>query len=75
MPGHWERALYAPPFGRALTGSGQSWERIGARLFPGIGGVHIVEVTKSLYAAAALPQEARPAGARLKAAGGDFRSS
>jgi SAM-dependent methyltransferase len=76
VPGRWERALYAPPLGRLFTGSGQGWERIGARLFAGIGGVHLVEATKSLYAAAtpALPQEARGA-ARLKAAGGDYRSS
>lgn len=73
VPGRWERALYAPPGGP--TGSGQGWERIGARLFPGIGGVHIVEATKSIYAATTLglAQEA-PAVARLKAVG-DFRSS
>jgi hypothetical protein len=35
-----------------LTGSGAGWERIGGSLFPGIGGVHIAEATKSLYAAA-----------------------
>ncbi|HEY0266902.1 MAG TPA: hypothetical protein VGC16_09130, partial [Rhizomicrobium sp.] len=57
QPGHWEHALYAPPF-KPLSGSGHGWEKIGGRLFPGIGGVHIVEATKSLYAAATpiLPQ-------------------
>jgi SAM-dependent methyltransferase len=50
-PGHWERALYAPP-ATTFTGSGNSWEKLGARLFPGIGGVHIVEASKSLYAPA-----------------------
>lgn len=50
-PGHWERALYAPP-ATTLTGSGVGWERVGQRLFPGIGGVHIVEAAKSLYAPA-----------------------
>jgi SAM-dependent methyltransferase len=50
-PAHWERALYAPP-ATTLTGSGNGWERMGARLFPGIGGVHIVEAAKSLYAPA-----------------------
>jgi SAM-dependent methyltransferase len=67
-PGHWERALYAPPLGRA-TSSGANWERFGPRLFPGIGGVHIVEAAKSLYAPAA-PQPV-PKGkkrAALKAA-------
>jgi SAM-dependent methyltransferase len=58
-PGHWERALYAPPIkSRALLGSGAGWERIGARFLPRTGGVHLVEAAKSLYAAArpALPQ-------------------
>lgn len=50
-PSHWERALYAPP-ATTLTGSGTSWEGMGRRLFPGIGGVHIVEASKSLYAPA-----------------------
>ncbi|HMH64767.1 MAG TPA: methyltransferase domain-containing protein [Rhizomicrobium sp.] len=53
-PGRWERALYAPPL-KAVTGNGAGWEKVGARLFPGIGGVHVVEATKSLYAAAATP--------------------
>jgi SAM-dependent methyltransferase len=67
-PGHWERALHAPPF-TTLTGSGAGWERIGGRLFPGIGGVHVAEATKSLYAAA--PQKKLPKAAKkaaLKAA-------
>jgi SAM-dependent methyltransferase len=52
-PGHWERALYAPPVrSRALVGSGAGWERIGARFLRRTGGVHLVEATKSLYAAA-----------------------
>lgn len=51
-PGQWDRALYAPPI-TTLTGSGAGWDRIGARLFPGIGGVHVVEAAKSLYAPAA----------------------
>jgi len=50
-PDHWERALYAPPV-TTLTGRGNSWEKVGSRLFPGIGGVHIVEASKSLYAPA-----------------------
>lgn len=46
-PLRWERALYAPPFGSMRA---HGWESIGARLFPRIGGVHIVEASKSLYA-------------------------
>ena len=69
-PEHWQRALYAPPVAnRALTGSGAGWERVGARVFPGLGGVHIVEARKSLYAPATpVPALAR-ARAQLKAVG------
>jgi SAM-dependent methyltransferase len=65
-PGRWARALYAPPF-QTVTRNGAGWERLGAKLFPGIGGVHVVEAAKSLYAAAVptLPKGAKPA---LKAA-------
>jgi SAM-dependent methyltransferase len=68
-PVRWARALYAPPF-RRISGVGTSWERLGARLFPAIGGVHVVEATKSLYAAATpLPQAAiERAKVALKAA-------
>lgn len=61
-PGRWARALYAPPFER-VTGSGNNWEKVGRRLFGGIGGVHVVEAAKSLYAPArpALPKGARVA--------------
>ena len=70
-PGRWERALYAPPLkSRALVRNGAGWERMGQRLFPGIGGVHVVEVTKSLYAATPVPAKAtRRAG--LKTVGSD----
>jgi SAM-dependent methyltransferase len=62
VPEQWHQALYAPPFpSRALTGSGAGWERFGARIFPGLGGVHIAEASKSLYA------PARPAPARARA--------
>jgi SAM-dependent methyltransferase len=53
-PGRWSRALYAPPFG-TVTRSGTGWEKVGSRLFPGVGGVHLVEAVKSLYAAAPPP--------------------
>jgi len=59
-PGRWARALYAPPF-ETVTGSGNNWETMGKRLFGGIGGVHVVEAAKSLYAPVtpALPKGAR----------------
>ena len=58
-PVRWGRALYAPPF-ESVTRSGTGWEKMGARLFPGVGGVHVVEAAKSLYAAATpLPKSAK----------------
>jgi SAM-dependent methyltransferase len=64
--GRWKRALYAPPF-QTVTRSGAGWEKLGTRLFPGIGGVHIVEAAKSLYAAAA-PSKSKGSKVMLKAA-------
>ena len=70
VPEQWQQALYAPPFrSRALTCSGNGWERFGTRIFPGLGGVHIAEASKSLYAPAT-PQRSRArASAQLKPAG------
>ena len=65
-PGRWARALYAPPF-ETVTRGGAGWERVGAKLFPGIGGVHVVEAAKSLYAAA-VPKLLKGAKPALKAA-------
>ena len=65
-PGRWARALYAPPF-ETVTRSGAGWEKVGAKLFPGIGGVHVVEAAKSLYAAA-VPKQLKGAKPALKAA-------
>jgi SAM-dependent methyltransferase len=70
VPEHWQRSLYAPPIvSRALAGSGTGWERFGGRFFPGLGGVHIAEAGKSLYA----PAKIAPARAQtthlLKPAG------
>jgi SAM-dependent methyltransferase len=61
-PGRWRRALYAPPF-ESVTSSGNGWEKMGRRLFSGIGGVHVLEAAKSLYAPArpALPKGAKVA--------------
>ena len=66
-PSRWERGLYAPPVA-SLSGSGASWEKLGGRLFPGMGGVHVVEATKSLYAAATPPGLPQTAKAELKTA-------
>lgn len=65
-PARWERALYAPPLA-SLSRNGLGWEKAGSRLFSGIGGVHIVEATKSLYAPAT-PGLAQPAKAALQSA-------
>ena len=61
----WSRALYAPPFETVIR-SGAGWEKVGSRLFSGIGGVHVVEAAKSLYAAA-IPGLPRGAAIALKA--------
>jgi SAM-dependent methyltransferase len=64
VPEQWQRALYAPPVGiGALARSGTGWERFGNRFLPGLGGVHVVEASKSLYA----PATPAPATARVKA--------
>ena len=64
VPTQWSRALYVPPFNaRPLIGTGAAWERLGQRFLPGLGGVHLVEATKSLYAPvgnAPAPKGARP---------------
>ena len=71
-PGRWERALYAPPVkSRALVRSGAGWEKVGTRLFPGIGGVHVVEAAKSLYATPPL-RDGTPAPARLTPVNSDI---
>lgn len=70
-PGRWEHALYAPPLrSRAFVRSGIGWERVGRRLFPGIGGVHVVELSKSLYAATPVPANGART-AQLKTVGSD----
>ena len=69
-PVRWRRALFAPPF-ESLTGSGAGWEKVGARFFSGIGGVHVVEAAKSLYAAA-VPKRSVVAQVALKTAQQDY---
>src|SRR5262249_49407001 len=51
VPGLWDRALVVPPLNaKTLIGTGAGWERIGQRFLPRLGGVHVVEATKSIYA-------------------------
>ena len=60
-PLRWDRALYGPPLsGRGLVRNGAGWERLGRRLWPGIGGVHLVESAKSLYAPVAIRARKKP---------------
>ena len=64
LPGRWERALYAPPLAtRLLLRGGRNWERVGSRLYPALGGVHLVEAAKTIYGATPLPvaEAVRPA--------------
>jgi SAM-dependent methyltransferase len=71
-PGRWERALYAPPLrSRTLVRSGLGWERAGSRLFPGLGGVHVVEAAKSLYPATPVPAQNARAARLMKTVGSD----
>jgi len=50
-PTRWDCALYGPPLnGRRIVRTGMGWERIGRRLWPALGGVHLVEAAKSIYA-------------------------
>jgi SAM-dependent methyltransferase len=72
-PQRWDRALYAPPIAtRFLAGNGVGWEKTGALLFPALGGVHLVEAKKSIYAVTPLPVEAVAPAPLLQA---DFSSS
>ena len=70
----WTGALYFPPIdSRALLRAASAWERAGARLWPFLGGVLMIEAAKDLMAPVALaagkpvraarPHYARPAGA------------
>jgi SAM-dependent methyltransferase len=55
-PERWAHALYAPPLAtRMLARNGRGWERAGSLLFPALGGVHVVEAKKSIYAMTPLP--------------------
>ena len=59
------------PSQKALIGTGTGWEQFGGSFFPALGGVHVVEAAKSLYAPATPAPRAQRATARaqLKTAG------
>lgn len=80
-PLEWAGALYFPPSNsRALLRAASAWERAGARLWPFLGGVLMIEAAKELLAPvgraeraavrAIRPQYARPAGAARHLPGG-----
>ena len=72
-PERWERGLYGPPLApRFLARTGLGWERAGALLFPALGGVHLVEAKKSIYAMTPLQTENTVAAPLLQP---DFSSS
>jgi SAM-dependent methyltransferase len=51
VPQQTRSCLFVPPLsGRLWLSSAQAWERAGARFFPALAGVSIVEATKTLYA-------------------------
>ncbi len=57
-PLRWDHALHAPPLGaRLLVRTGAGWEKAGSLLFPALGGVHLVEAKKAIYAMTPLPAE------------------
>lgn len=57
-PLSWSEALSMPPMSRWLYRTGLNWERLGAALWPGFGGVLVVEATKLLYQG--IPARRRP---------------
>lgn len=60
-PRNWSTALFLPPFDRGiLVRSATAWERVGARLCPGFGGVLMVEASKEMMA----PVGGKPARAK-----------
>jgi len=56
----WNAALYFPPLkSRFLLRSARAWERAGARVWPGLSGVLMVEASKDLAVPAGLVRSAR----------------
>ncbi len=63
--GHFNAGLYFPPINRAIVlRSARAWERAGARVWPGLSGVLMVESAKDMLAPAGLVRSARERGAR-----------
>lgn len=63
-PSNWADALHMAPFSnRTMVRSAKAFDRIGRTLWPGFGGVIIVEATKQLYRA--LPADAKAARGRI----------
>jgi len=51
-PERWDAALFFPPLRtRRLVRSGTGWERVGRACWPRFAGVHLLDASKSLYAA------------------------
>jgi SAM-dependent methyltransferase len=68
VPQQTRNCLFVPPLSGSLwLSSARAWERAGARLFPALAGVTIVEASKTLYAPAPTRARARavPAAAEL----------
>lgn len=56
----WNAALYFPPVkSRFMLRSARAWERAGARVWPGLSGVLMVEASKDMAAPAGLARSAR----------------
>ncbi len=68
-PRFWDSALFFPPLRSSLLlRAARAWERAGARLWPGLGGVLMLEAEKDMLAPVGLVRSARvrsvrPAGA------------
>lgn len=63
-PRFWDAALFFPPFrSNLLLKAARTWERAGARVWPALGGVLLVEAEKDMLAPVGL---VRPAGARIR---------
>lgn len=61
----WNAALYFPPVkSRFLLRSARAWERAGARVWPGLSGVLMVEASKDMLAPAGLVRSSRERAGR-----------
>jgi SAM-dependent methyltransferase len=52
QPMAWSRALYAPPLSWKLAtgGASETWESVGEKMWPALGGLLLVDAVKRLYA-------------------------